>query len=891
MEENDNTQVIQNINLNPFKEQAKLQIIRENLESELNIASEYKGKFSLDSLMKMKQEEDKKQDTSFKKDSRTKAQQEYGQMRGEQIAEANKLLKTYHKSGIDNVVKYIPIANTYSKKGQSDLLEQSGNKKEARVMNTAAGLSAVGDLLTLGLGVKYPVPTTFSIVGSTVGGNIGRIVRGNEGESIGSFIGGIGGATLPGIYNLGEQILLRRAFNKELNRAASNIKPPIIDVKPITITHTQNIPKQDNLLTLKNASDINRIASIKSNISKSEKLGIPKGERNQRIIEREWVGPSSNEWRNSPNTPVGEIQLSDDLSDIAVPFNEYSPYDEINVTSGLLFNPIKFSEFAGTSEYDEVFKKLGNQLTYVHPSISAKGPLNENPMIWDYRRYLLSQGIPSGNISTETLEKILSQQYQDLTDTMTGKAKGLVLWHGSPNWFDKFDYANYVGTVANNTGNAGVGTYFSRGRQPYGLSDQLGYAGDEQYRDLVSSQLNWNIQPYLITNIKSMPHYNDIQHISGNETSLSREVVSKLKPNNQLVINTFGGMRHPTLQPTKIKTKSNSGDQMEFRLRRDTGIKSLFPHPSTFIKNDDGSISIIRDWNDPRINYAVDPSLDIDNPFLTINYNRIKDDVDLFRQRLTTPGNKTGLTGEEQMEQNLTKLATTKPKTSEQTSLANRWRRFVRQPQDKRTKTNFKETFSPEEEKQLWDLYSKGYLNAYAGEVESLLDITPASPFKWNVEGANPSVRLLYENPVHKGISKYPVVKSHEVHHLAYTPTEPIPDGIIDPTKIKESTYDYLTHSNGTEVAARGNQFKNFLGFKNPDQKITKKDWEYLKKHYIEETGFDNNISDLFNAVDENKLDEFLKWLNKHSFTIGVLGTGTYKLNQHESKKLGGKIN
>lgn len=41
---------------------------------------------------------------------------------------------------------------------------------------------------------------------------------------------------------------------------------------------------------------------------------------------------------------------------------------------------------------------------------------------------------------------------------------------------------------------------------------------------------------------------------------------------------------------------------MEFMLRRNTGIKSLFPHPQAFV-NQDGKILIDRNWTDPRINF------------------------------------------------------------------------------------------------------------------------------------------------------------------------------------------------------------------------------------------------------------------------------------------------
>jgi hypothetical protein len=38
-------------------------------------------------------------------------------------------------------------------------------------------------------------------------------------------------------------------------------------------------------------------------------------------------------------------------------------------------------------------------------------------------------------------------------------------------------------------------------------------------------------------------------------------------------------------------------------LRRNTGIKSLFPHPSLLTRDADGKLRIVRDWADSRINY------------------------------------------------------------------------------------------------------------------------------------------------------------------------------------------------------------------------------------------------------------------------------------------------
>ena len=36
---------------------------------------------------------------------------------------------------------------------------------------------------------------------------------------------------------------------------------------------------------------------------------------------------------------------------------------------------------------------------------------------------------------------------------------------------------------------------------------------------------------------------------------------------------------------------------------RNTGIKSLYPHPSAFLRDNNGKIIINRNWDDPRINF------------------------------------------------------------------------------------------------------------------------------------------------------------------------------------------------------------------------------------------------------------------------------------------------
>jgi hypothetical protein len=51
---------------------------------------------------------------------------------------------------------------------------------------------------------------------------------------------------------------------------------------------------------------------------------------------------------------------------------------------------------------------------------------------------------------------------------MTGKTKGMVVWHGSPTMFDNFDFS-HTGSYTGNMGMGGPGNYFSNSRANYGI--------------------------------------------------------------------------------------------------------------------------------------------------------------------------------------------------------------------------------------------------------------------------------------------------------------------------------------------------------------------------------------------------------------------------------------
>lgn len=63
--------------------------------------------------------------------------------------------------------------------------------------------------------------------------------------------------------------------------------------------------------------------------------------------------------------------------------------------------------------------------------------------------------------------------------------------------------------------------------------------------------------------------------------------------------------RNPNWSLDVVSRENPSGHvgSLEGMLHRNTGIKSLFPHPSTLQQNSNGTWRIVRNWSDPRVNF------------------------------------------------------------------------------------------------------------------------------------------------------------------------------------------------------------------------------------------------------------------------------------------------
>lgn len=111
-------------------------------------------------------------------------------------------------------------------------------------------------------------------------------------------------------------------------------------------------------------------------------------------------------------------------------------------------------------------------------------------------------------------------------------------------------------------------------------------------------------------------------------------------------------------------------------------------------------------------------------------------------------------------------------------------------------------------------------------------------------------------------------VISHEVDHAIHIPAEPprgFDTGYIDK---HISQPGYFSNKNGTELAARGSQLKDYYGLDDPNQEITEDMLRYAAENYVQDTKLDNNMGLFFKSITDWK--EAAKWLSKYATIAGV---------------------
>jgi hypothetical protein len=85
----------------------------------------------------------------------------------------------------------------------------------------------------------------------------------------------------------------------------------------------------------------------------------------------------------------------------------------------------------------------------------------ESYYITEYRRYLQRAGIDTSYFTTSDLQKLLTHSANHLDSQVTGKLKGIELWHSTSRNFDQFKHQIYLGSNTGNNGIWGPGNYFT----------------------------------------------------------------------------------------------------------------------------------------------------------------------------------------------------------------------------------------------------------------------------------------------------------------------------------------------------------------------------------------------------------------------------------------------
>ena len=193
-----------------------------------------------------------------------------------------------------------------------------------------------------------------------------------------------------------------------------------------------------------------------------------------------------------------------------------------------------------------------------------------NSYVTELRNYYRGNNIDLSKYTDEDLKKVIINQINDLSSRQSGILKGIPVWHGSGNYFDAFDWKTNLGRNTGNAGVSGSGNYFFTQPALYGYK-----RGGGQY--LLS-------QPYLISDVNNIIDLRPFKNNKHSFSDLFNEGEKVLKDENTVVLGP--------------QTSSFFMDTPELVIKRDNGIKSLYPHPSTA----NGKL-FIRNWEDNRLNY------------------------------------------------------------------------------------------------------------------------------------------------------------------------------------------------------------------------------------------------------------------------------------------------
>lgn len=394
----------------------------------------------------------------------------------------------------------------------------------------------------------------------------------------------------------------RKAVSKTADAVEDAVRKA--DVSEYINTIDDALPERQPLTTNKSKQFWD--GTSESKLTDAEKEGIPKGERNNAYKPK--VNSKRYFLKSDQLFPMDKSEVIPDDVVVTNMLKKYQLGNRTWKTRGLSFSnmtnrPSLELQRAFTNDIEDFAKSLPD----FDPRFAREDGV-PSFYISQFRDYLGSMGYNPSSISDETLLKIITHQYNALAKETTGKLKGRLFFHGTDTPFESFDY-HMTGKNTGNMGYNGAGNYFSTYPTGYGSKYHEGYFG---------KNWKWGLnQPYVITGIKSTP-LNDgrilpdkigiPKYISNTDYGIKEDYDSIIQ--RAISIADSGNTKNMAIiddysaYPLAHFDEGNNIPHSEVSISRNDGIKSLFPHPSRFIRNADGTVTLIpTDWNDVRVNF------------------------------------------------------------------------------------------------------------------------------------------------------------------------------------------------------------------------------------------------------------------------------------------------
>lgn len=104
-------------------------------------------------------------------------------------------------------------------------------------------------------------------------------------------------------------------------------------------------------------------------------------------------------------------------------------------------------------------------------------------------------------------------------------------------------------------------------------------------------------------------------------------------------------------------------------------------------------------------------------------------------------------------------------------------------------------------------------------------------------------------------------IAAHEYSHFVYKPSTTAPGFNYD--KFPAAGQYFRGKNGSSELAARGSQLKNYFGLNKGSDDITPEMLTYAKEHYVKDTGIDNNMTSMFESVEDS--NKFSNWISKNA--------------------------